>query len=310
MTEKNLPRPFKGIIVPMITPLIDINTLDVDGLEKLIEHILAGGVNALFILGTTGEAPSLGYKLRFELIERTCKQVANRVPVFVGITDTSFIESMDVASKAADAGVQALVLAPPYYFSSSQPELLEYVEHLVSKLPLPVFLYNMPSHTKVVFEPETIRAVSDIDGIIGLKDSSCNMVYFHLVQMALKDRPDFTLLVGPEELLAEAVLLGAHGGVNGGANICPRLYVDLYNAAVRKDLSAILPLQDKVMQISTKIYNVGLYGGSRIIKGTKCTLSCLGICNDFMAEPFHRFRKPERDRVLRLINELGIRANC
>ena len=132
-----MPRPLRGIIVPMVTPLLDRNTLDVSGLERLIEHILAGGVNGLFVLGTTGEAPSLGYSLRFELIERVCAQVRNRVPILVGITDTSFVESVKMAHKAREAGANAVVLAPPYYFPAGQSELLEYLEHLAPELPLP-----------------------------------------------------------------------------------------------------------------------------------------------------------------------------
>ena len=81
MNNMVLPNPLKGIIPPMITPLLDRDNLDVPGLERLVEHILAGGVHGLFILGTTGEAPSLSYKLRYELIERVCKQIAGRVPI-------------------------------------------------------------------------------------------------------------------------------------------------------------------------------------------------------------------------------------
>ncbi len=115
-TESNsnvLPSPLRGIIPPMVTPLLDRDTLDVAGLERLIEHILSGGVHGLFILGTTGEAPSLSYRLRYELIERVCRQVKGRVPVLVGITDTCFTESLNTANKARDAGAQAVVLAPP-----------------------------------------------------------------------------------------------------------------------------------------------------------------------------------------------------
>ena len=111
-----LPAPLRGIVVPMITPLSDQDTVDAKGLERLIEHILAGGVNALFILGTTGEGPSLSYRLRQEVIERTCEHVAGRVPVLVGITDTAFAGSVSVACKAKDASAQALVLAHPPYF--------------------------------------------------------------------------------------------------------------------------------------------------------------------------------------------------
>lgn len=300
-----LPAPLRGIIPPMVTPLLDRDTLDVAGLERLIEHILAGGVHGLFILGTTGEAPSLSHRLRCELIERVCKQVVGRVPILVGITDTSFVESVNIARKAADAGAQAVVLAPPYYFPAGQPELLEYLQHLTPELPLPLFLYNMPSHTKLVYEAKTVVAAAEIAGVAGIKDSSANLMYFHQLQALLNKRPDFTLLIGPEELLAEVILLGGHGGVCGGANLLPRLYVDLYNAACSRDLQVVEQLHRRVMDISTTVYSVGQYESS-FLKGLKCALSCMGICNDFMAEPFHRFRSAERNIVRRHLEKLGI----
>jgi len=303
-----LPRPLRGIIPPLITPLLDRDTLDTAGLERLIEHVLAGGVHGLFILGTTGEAPSLSYRLRYEVIERVCGQVKERVPVLVGITDTAFVESVNIARKARDAGAQAVVLAPPYYFPAGQPELLEYIKHITPELPLPLFLYNMPSYTKLVFEPETIRTAADFPGIAGIKDSSGNMIYFRRLQALLKDRPDFSLLLGQEELLAIAILLGGHGSVCGGANLLPQLYVELYNAACEKDLQKVEVLHEKVMQLSGAIYKVGRYESS-FLKGLKCALSCIGICSDFLAEPFHRFRRAEHKVIQKYIKELGITRN-
>lgn len=300
-----LARPLRGIIPPMVTPLLDRDTLDAAGLERLIEHILAGGVHGLFILGTTGEAPSLSHRLRHEFIERVCSQVAGRVPVLVGIADTSFVESVNMARRAAEAGAQALVLAPPYYFPAGQPELLEYLKHLMAEVSLPLFLYNMPNRPKPVFEPETVRAAAEIPGVVGLKDSSANMVYFHRLQSLMEDRPDFSLLMGPEELLAETILLGGHGGVCGGANLLPRLYVDLYEAACAKDLAKVGSLHRTVLRIDATIYSVGRYESS-FLKGLKCALSCLGICSDFLAEPFHRFREPEHEIVRGYLEELGI----
>src|SRR5262245_50772364 len=113
-------RRFSGIIPPLVTPLSDRDRLDHAGLERLVEHVIGGGVNGLFILGTTGEAPSLGYRLRRELIERVCRLTAGRVPVLVGITDTAFVESVAVAKSAADAGAAAAVLSTPYYFPAGQ----------------------------------------------------------------------------------------------------------------------------------------------------------------------------------------------
>lgn len=285
-----------GIIPPLITPLKDRDTLDRDGLECLIERLVAGGVHGLFIIGTTGEGPSLSYRLRRELITETCKIVRGRLPVFVGVTDTAFVESVNIAKHSADAGADALVAAPPYYLPEAQPELLEYIRHLLPEMPLPFYLYNMPSLTKVSFDIETVRALQDEQRIHGIKDSSGNMVYFHRLCQLLKERPDWSVLMGPEELLLDAVLAGGHGGVNGGANVFPELYVALYNAAIVGDIGRARELHALVMRVSTTLYQVGRHS-SAIIKGIKCALSNLGVCNDFMAEPFHRFRDVERSRI-------------
>ncbi len=129
------------------------NELDISGLERLIEHILGGGVHGIFLLGTTGEGPSLSIALKYEMVKRSCEIIAQRVPVLVGITDTSFSESVRLAQHAAQCGADAVVLAPPYYFPTGQ-----------------------------------------------------------------------------EELLGESVMFGGHGGVPGGANIKPHLFVDTWKS--------------------------------------------------------------------------------
>jgi dihydrodipicolinate synthase/N-acetylneuraminate lyase len=306
-SRMNLPV-YHGIIAPMVTPLRDRNALDIAGLQHLIEHILAGGVHGLFILGTTGEGPSLSYRLRRELIERTCQQVKRRVPVLVGITDTAFQESLNVAYWSADAGADALVVAPPYYLPEGQMELQEYLDHLVPELPLPLFLYNMPALTKVAMEPETVRRAMDEPRIIGLKDSSCSMIYLHRILALLKHRPDWTVLVGPEEMLSDAVLAGAHGGVNGGANLFPDLYVKVFEAAHGGNLERVRELQALVMRVSEGLYHIGRQN-SAVIKGIKGALALSGVCDDFIAEPFRRFREPERMRLRQILDELNPLVN-
>lgn len=295
-TTNNLPRPFKGIIPPMVTPLTDEYHLDLKGLERLVNHILDGGVHGLFILGTTGESTSLSYVIRHELVKRTCEIVDDRVPVLVGITDTAAAESLRLAETAEKEGASAVVAAPPYYFNLGQPELIEYYEFLVERLSLPLFLYNMPSHTKIIIEPDTVRTLSKYEGIVGLKDSSANNAYFNNVMNKMRGRSDFSLFVGPEEIMAEAVLLGAHGGVNGGANMFPELYVKLYEAAEARDITTVRTLHSIVMEISSKLYSLGKFGSS-YLKGIKAVLKIMGICNDYMASPLHRFREKEIEEI-------------
>lgn len=197
--------------------------------------------------------------------------------------------------------------AAPYYFAPSQQELIEYYTALADALPLPLFLYNMPSHVKVFLEPATVKALADHPNIVGLKDSSANMTYFQTLLYHLGDREDFALYVGPEELTGESVVMGADGGVNGGANIFPELYVEMYDAAAAHDIARVRRLQHRIMQISTSLYTVGKYGSS-YLKGVKCALSLLGICDDYLSYPYRKFRTEERDRIRQALGALGIKC--
>ena len=298
--------PLSGIIPPLVTPLKNNETLDVESLENLIEHLIRGGVHGLFILGTTGEEQSLSYGLRKEMIMQSARINRGRLPLLVCVSDTSIVESINLARVAADCGADGVVSAPPYYFAPGQPELAQFYEELVPQLPLPVFLYNMPSHVKVSFAPDTVRRIAQNPRVVGFKDSSANAVYFQSVLFKMRERSDFSMLVGPEEITGECVLLGAHGGINGGANMFPELYVGMYEAAKAGDLKRIVELQQLIMQISTTIYTVGKHGSS-YLKGLKCALSLLGIIkDDFVASPFYKFNAPEREKIREALDALPI----
>lgn len=300
-------QPLCGIIPPLVTPLTDNETLDVESLERLIEHLIAGGVHGLFILGTTGEEQSLSYHLREEMIRQSTRINQGRLPLLVCVSDTSIVESIRLARIAADCGADGVVSAPPYYFATGQPELAQFYEELVPQLPLPVFLYNMPSHVKVSFAPETVHRIAQNHHVVGFKDSSANAVYFQSVLYKMRERSDFAMLVGPEEITGECVLLGAHGGINGGANMFPSLYVGMYEAARRGDVTRVLQLQQIIMQISSTIYTIGQHGSS-YLKGLKCALSLLGIIkDDFVASPFYKFNQPEREKVRQALSALPMR---
>lgn len=301
----NFELPLRGIITPLVTPLLDNDTLDKDGLERLIEHMLAGGVHGIFILGTTGEAPSLSFSLREEMIKQTSKILKGRLPLLVGISDTSLSDSVRLSYSAAEYGAEAVVSAPPYYYATAQPELIDFYEALIPKIALPIYLYNVPTHTKVSFAPSTVYRLSENEKVLGFKDSSANGTYLQSIIHIMREKKDFSIFVGPEEMTAEAVLLGASGGVNGGANMFPKLYVDLYNAAIARDIEKVRELQSKVMQISATVYSQGKYGSS-FLKGVKCALSILGICSDTLALPFVKFDAEDRVKIAEAIEKLDL----
>jgi 4-hydroxy-tetrahydrodipicolinate synthase len=308
MKTIELSRPFRGIVPPMVTPLSGPDSLDHAGLERLIEHILGGGVHALFILGTTGDGPALSYRLRREVIGRTCELVAGRVPVLVGVTDTSYTESIGIAEFAAKSGAQAAVLAPPYYFHVSQSDLLRLVESTATDSPLPLYLYNMPNLTKMQWEPETVALASDIPQVLGLKDSSGNIEYLYRVLAAVKHKPSFTVLLGPEHLLLEGLLAGVHGGVCGGANLMPEIFVELFEAFTSGDIAGARILQNRILEIGTPLYQTG-EAESSYIRGLKGALEVAGICSGKLAWPFAEAGAQQRSEIrahLRLYPEVHL----
>ncbi|MEA1981242.1 MAG: dihydrodipicolinate synthase family protein [candidate division Zixibacteria bacterium] len=287
--------PLKGIIPPVITPLNNYYELDVEGLHNLVEHLISGKVHGLFLLGTNGEAPSLSYKLRKDFIKLTCDLVNHRVPVLVGISDTSFAGSLDISEYSKACGADAVVVAPPYYFPVAEEELINYFEALTTRLDLPFLLYNMPSHTKVSLSIETVKRVKEM-GAIGIKDSSGDMFFLYSLIEEFIDSPDFSIFTGTELFLPETIRYGGHGAVAGGANIFPELFVKLYEASINNDSETIARLRKKVIMLYDTIYKVGRFT-SRITKGIKCSLSVMGVCSDYMAPPFCNFNSTERKEI-------------
>ena len=302
---KGRDRLIQGIIPPLVTPLLDWRMLDVAGLEKLVDRLLAGGVHGLFLLGTCGEGSSVDGVMRREIIDRVSRQIAGQVPFLTAISDTSLVESLRLAEYAAEKGCTGLVISPPYYHPITQDDLKRYLLRLAEYVPLPTFLYNIPSHTKTWLEPETLSAVFEHPQFVGLKDSSGDMDYFGQVVRLMKHRPDLTLLIGPEHLLIPALKLGGHGGICGGAHLLPKLFVNIYNAVLRGDENLAETLEHRLMNLGT------LYGGfheASFLGNMKCALSILGICAGEFAEPLHALAAERVPLIAERLDQLGINA--
>lgn len=301
-------KPLRGIIPPLATPLKTYDTLDVAGLEVLVEHVLSGEPNALFILGTTGEGPALNYSLRRDLIQRVCRQVGTRVPVLVGITDSSYVESVMLAEHAAACGASAIVVAPPFYFPMSQADLLRLFESLTRDAALPLYLYNQPALTKINIEPETVARAAEMPNVWGVKDSSGEIGYLRQVlDRVAQKHPEFSVIVGPEHLLAEALLLGAHGGVPGGANIFPDLPTRLYSLFLEGKTEEMRQVQQRIVDIGSAIWSSDEADGS-YLRRLKCALSVLGLCSDVPTWPYQPSSREERQQIAAHLARHGIVA--
>lgn len=289
----------------MVTPMSAPDQLDQAGLERLIEYMLEGGVNGLFILGTTGEGPALSYALRRELIDRVCEQVGARVPVLVGITDTSYGESLHVADHAARRGATAVVAAAPYYFPLRQSDLIRLIESWARDCALPIHLYNFPALTKVWFEVATVAHAAEIPNVHGIKDSSGDLAYVRQLLQVRERRPEFSVLVGPEHLLAEALELGADGGVPGGANLFPHLLAKLYSSFRSGDHEQMRAVQAEIVRIGAPIFDP-LEADSSYVARLKCALALRGVCNDLPTWPFGRVPAPDVEAIRQHMQAHGL----
>ncbi len=286
----------------MITPLKSNDELDRKGVESLIEHIIGGGVHGLFLLGTNGEGPSLSYRLKKEFLKLSCEIIKGRVPVLVGITDSAFSGAMEIAEFSKAVGVDSVVVAPPFYFPANEVEMINYVEKLAAVTPLPFVLYNMPMHTKVNLTISTIRRAKKL-GCIGIKDSSGDMANLYMLIDAFKEDPNFAVFAGTELYTSDAVMGGAHGSVAGGANVFPKLFVDLYDAAIRRDLEEVARLKDLIVWLCNTMYVVSP-SAARITISFKTALSIMKICSDEMALPLMKLEGDDRMKIAGYLEEM------
>lgn len=300
MNQKSI----RGVVPPLVTPLLGQNQLDVEGLERLVEHILGAGAHGLFMMGTTGEGPSLSPRLRREVVEVACRAANERAPVIVGITDTNWESALELAQFAHQQGAAAAVAAPPPYFPLAQNEVLSYFNELAEALPLPLVLYNMPAMTKVHIDLETVRRLSEHPNIIGIKDSSGNMDFFlRLVRLAQSERPDWTVMIGSETLLPEAIAAGGDGSVCGGANFAPALFVALYHAARDNNRERVRQLQAQVIELGEQVYTLDQTPMAGV-KGIKSALHVMGICEATMASPLRDLCVADSQQLRAVMSDL------
>jgi 4-hydroxy-tetrahydrodipicolinate synthase len=292
----------KGIFPPLVTPLTNDLELDTKALARLIENVLSGRVNGIVLLGSIGENAGLTNEIRHQVITAAAGVISKRFPIIVNITSSSYKESLRMATYACEQGADYVMLATPFYYSMNQAELITYIKMMADRIPVPLILYNVPQYTKTVIEPESVEKLSKHKNIAGIKDSSGDMVRLHEI-LALKNNHNFSILIGTEMLLGEGVLSGCDGGINGGANIFPELYVKMYEAALKKDTEKMKELQKWIIKIRKNIYQIA-DSPMNIIIGLKYALSIKGICSAQMAMPvYNELTDHKREIIGEFVNK-------
>jgi 4-hydroxy-2-oxoglutarate aldolase len=246
-----------GIIPPVPTPFGQNGDLDLDGLQHLIGH-LAPNVDGLLILGSNGEVQYLDDSERRAVIEAARAVIPKTQPMLVGITAEATRHAIKQVEHAAHSGASlGLVLPPSYYKASMKPDILMAHYRSLAAVGLPLLVYNIPQNTGIAFSPALLAQLASIDGIIGLKDSSGDIL---TLSETLRITPkSFSVLSGSAPTLLPALSLGAKGGILAAANVLPRHYKRLLTAFEGNNLKGARFVQrqtDPLAQAVTRDYGI------------------------------------------------------
>ncbi|MFE9858031.1 dihydrodipicolinate synthase family protein [Streptomyces sp. NPDC005780] len=240
---------YSGVIPPVVTPLTADGELDRPSLERVVEHLLDGGVTGLFALGSSGETAYLTPGQQDEVIKVIVSAAAGQVPVIVGAIETTTNRAIERARSAATLGADAVVVTAPFYTRTSDQEIDRHFRDVAAAVELPLLAYDVPVCVHSKLTPELLLPLA-ADGVLaGVKDSSGDDGSFRRLAIGARELPDFSVLTG-HELVVDAMMLGgADGSVPGLGNVDPHGYVRLHHAAVTGDWAAAKAEQDRLVAL-------------------------------------------------------------
>ncbi|NLV35577.1 MAG: 4-hydroxy-tetrahydrodipicolinate synthase [Clostridiaceae bacterium] len=293
---------FKGVYTPSITVFKKDGSIDWQGNEKVLHHLINKGMNGILVLGSIGEFFSLSMQEKKEFISFAIKTVAGKVPLLVGTGGTNMDEVVELTQFAENKGATAVIAISPYYFKLDEANIYRYYATVAKCVELPVLLYNFPDRTAVNFSPELVlRLALDFKNIIGIKDTVDNISHTRkLIRIVKSQRMDFSILSGFDEYLVLNLLAGGDGLIGGLSNVVPALFVDLYNACIKKDFDTVKALQTKVCIL------MGLYDISQpFVSSIKAAASIAGLNTGCaMRKPAEELDSEQIGRVREILNSI------
>ncbi|MEV8456766.1 dihydrodipicolinate synthase family protein [Streptomyces sp. NPDC052095] len=240
---------YTGVIPPVVTPLTADGEIDRPSLERVVAHLLDGGVSGLFALGSSGETAYLTPARQDEVIRIITSAAAGQVPVLVGAIETTTDRAIERARAARDLGADAVVVTAPFYTRTDDAEIDRHFRTVAAAIDLPVLAYDVPVCVHSKLTPELLLPLAEEGVIAGVKDSSGDDGSFRRLAIAARELPEFSVLTG-HELVVDAMMLGgADGSVPGLGNVDPHGYVRLHEAAVRGDWAAARAEQDRLVAL-------------------------------------------------------------
>ncbi len=235
----------KGVITPILTPMKEDGSIHEEELRRQIHRQLAGGVHGIFTAGTNGEGYILSGEEKERILEIAIEEVQGRVPVYAGTGCISTAETIRLSRRAQDMGADVLSVITPSFAQASQEELYEHYRAVAAAVEIPVVLYNIPARTGNALAPDTVKRLSQVDNIAGVKDSSGN--FDNMLQYIEGTREkDFAVLSGNDSLILWNLLAGGTGGIAGCANVYPGNMKDIYEHFMAGRLEEARHCQDKI----------------------------------------------------------------
>ncbi len=281
---------FRGSGVALVTPFRNDNTVDYDALEKLINHVIDGGVNYIVALGTTAETPTLSEQEKQEILAFILDRSAGRVPVVCGIGGNDTAAIIRQLTTWDLEGVAGILSVAPYYNKPTQEGIYQHFKAIASATDKPVILYNVPGRTSSNILPETVlRLASDFKNIVAVKEASGNLAQcMEIVQGKLEH---FAILSGDDDLVLSQIAIGMEGVISVAANCYTRDFTQMVQYALDNRFPEARALHYKLLQGIRLLFAEGNPAG------VKCALNTYGICSSNVRLPLVPVSNGLADRI-------------
>jgi len=286
----------RGIIPPMITPFDEDEKVDSKALKKMTDYLIEAGVHGVFPLGSTGEGYGIDFDQKRKVIETVLEATDKRVPVYAGTGAITTKESVQLTEMATELGVDALSVITPYFISPNQEELYEHYKTIATSTDLPIILYNNPGRTGVSLGVDLIVRLSQVDNIVGIKDSSGDMS--QAAEIIRRTQGNFAVLAGRDTLIYGFLAYGAHGSVAATANIVPELVVSIYELYQKGEFQAALEAQFKLAPLRNA-FSLGSFPAIM-----KEALKLRGIDMGNTLRPIKPLSSEAREKLRKILKEM------
>jgi dihydrodipicolinate synthase/N-acetylneuraminate lyase len=297
----SIQKKYKGVVIPMVTPLQANLQLDKEAVEKLMRFFHINEAQP-FILGTTGESASFSIQYKLDFIETACKIKGPGMQLYAGISSNCLYESIELSHVCFSKGVDVVVATLPSYYSLTNDQMKKYFEQLADRIHGPLMIYNIPSTTHMSIPLEVIDELSHHEKIVGVKDSERSDERLAASLQLWSQRKDFSYFLGWAARSADALLNGADGIVPSTGNFNPKVYVDLFNAAAAGNAARAMDLQ----QHSDTLGNV--YQQGRLLGESLWALKVLmkkeGLCNTYMMPPLQQGSSEEENKIIKAFEKI------